>query len=400
MTVKKLFGKLHLWFGLASGLVVFIVCITAAIWAFSPEIEEWTQPYRHVAKQEKPFLPVTQLQQIAEKQMPGKKTNRVIFNGNDKSAVADFYGEGYYYTIFMNPYNGTVLKKKDNRGDFFGVVITGHYTLWLGEVGGQIVKWGTLIFLIMLITGIVLWWPRNKAARKQRFSIKLKASPKRLNYDLHNVLGFYASWILVCAALTGLVWTFDWLRSAEYWLGSGGKTMPEYPEPLSIKNEKETLVLNGIDSVFAVNLAQYNNPYYAAVGFPSGDSASYNISIYPKKRYYDGDDYYFNQYTLQEIPVNFYGQYKNANGGERLSRMNYDIHIGNILGLPGRIAMFLAVLIGASLPITGFYIWWGRNKANKKKTKKEDRKSVIENYFAKKRLSKVKVDEQGIKNLS
>jgi uncharacterized iron-regulated membrane protein len=46
--------------------------------------------------------------------------------------------------------------------------------------------------------------------------------------------------------------------------------------------------------------------------------------------------------------------------------MNYDIHIGSIFGLTGRIAMFLAVLIGASLPITGFYIWWGRNNKKKK----------------------------------
>jgi uncharacterized iron-regulated membrane protein len=45
--------------------------------------------------------------------------------------------------------------------------------------------------------------------------------------------------------------------------------------------------------------------------------------------------------------------------------MNYDIHIGNILGLPGRIAMFFAALIGASLPITGFYIWWGRKRKHK-----------------------------------
>jgi uncharacterized iron-regulated membrane protein len=62
--------------------------------------------------------------------------------------------------------------------------------------------WGTyvvgipvIIFVIMLITGIVLWWPKNKAARKQRFAFKWKniKSWKRKNYDLHNVLGFYAS---------------------------------------------------------------------------------------------------------------------------------------------------------------------------------------------------------------
>lgn len=41
---------------------------------------------------------------------------------------------------------------------------------------------------------------------------------------------------------------------------------------------------------------------------------------------------------------------------EVLARNNYDIHVGNVLGFPGRVAMFLAVLVGASLPVTGFLI--------------------------------------------
>jgi uncharacterized iron-regulated membrane protein len=40
--------------------------------------------------------------------------------------------------------------------------------------------------------------------------------------------------------------------------------------------------------------------------------------------------------------------------------MYYDIHIGKILGLPGQLLVFFASLIVASLPITGFYIWYGR----------------------------------------
>lgn len=378
MTVKKIFGKLHLWLGLASGVVVFIVCITGAIWAFSPEIEDAVQSYRHVQASEQSFLPVSRLKEIAEKYVPGKKANSIDFLGKDKSASIYFYGEDYYNTVFLNPYDGAFLKLKDNKTDFFGIVISGHYSLWLGEAGGAIVKWATVIFLIMLISGIVLWWPKNKAARKQRFKMKLGTSHKRLNYDLHNVLGFYAAWVLVFAAITGIIWTFDWAADAEYWLASGGKEMPEYPNPVAKKQPGNTLVLNGIDSVFNARLQQYNNPYLASVRFPENDSAAFNISFYPYKRYYDNDDFYFNQYTFSEIPVAAFGKYADANGGEKLSRMNFDIHIGNIIGLPGRIAMFLAVLIGASLPVTGFYIWWGRNKKQSKKQLL--RKSVTKKY--------------------
>lgn len=384
MTIKKVFGKLHLWFGLATGSVVFVICIPAAIWAFSPELENLTQRYRHVKIESNPFLSVNDLRAIAEKQLPGKKANRINLEGKEKAAMVDFYGEGYYYTAFINPYNGQLLKFKNNENDFFRIVITGHYTLWLGKVGGQIVKWSTLIFLVMLVSGIILWWPKNKAARKQRFKIKFGTSTKRLNYDLHNVLGFYGSWIVLFAVLTGLVWTFDSLSKTEYWLASGGKNMAEYPNPIAKKTMNAVAKSNGIDSLFNRHLQQYNNPYAAIISFPSNDSAAYSISIYPKQRYYDSDTYFYNQHTLQAIPVAAYGLYANANGGEKLSRMNYDIHIGNIVGLPGRVAMFLAVLIGASLPVTGFYMWWGKRRKNKKAAKEKANKILSASFNQKK----------------
>jgi uncharacterized iron-regulated membrane protein len=57
----------------------------------------------------------------------------------------------------------------------------------------------------------------------------------------------------------------------------------------------------------------------------------------------------------------------NLNKGQIIRNMYYDIHIGKILGFPTQLAVFFASLIVASLHVTGFYIWWGRN--NKKKTK-------------------------------
>ncbi len=91
----------------------------------------------------------------------------------------------------------------------------------------------------MLVSGIVLWWPRNKARRKSSFRIKLDASPKRLNYDLHNVLGFYACWIVVFAAFTGLVWSFTWMAQAEFWVFSGGK---KRPAAVPVKSDKNMLL--------------------------------------------------------------------------------------------------------------------------------------------------------------
>jgi uncharacterized iron-regulated membrane protein len=72
---------------------------------------------------------------------------------------------------------------------------------------------------------------------------------------------------------------------------------------------------------------------------------------------------YFDQYTLKEIEVNhIYGKLNSSTNSDKLMRMNYDIHTGGIFGFSGKIFAFLISLLIASLPITGFFIWYGRKK--------------------------------------
>src|SRR5690606_24626577 len=121
----------------------------------------------------------------------------IEYPGAGKAAVVFYWDEEEAYEMaFLNPYTAEVLKVKDMNRDFFRIVVMGHFYLWLPpEIGQPIVATASLVFALMLISGVVLWWPRNRAARKQRFSLRMGASFKRLNYDLHNVLGFYASWV-------------------------------------------------------------------------------------------------------------------------------------------------------------------------------------------------------------
>lgn len=72
----------------------------------------------------------------------------------------------------------------------------------------------------------------------------------------------------------------------------------------------------------------------------------------------------YDQYTGRLLKTSTFKDKKN---GEKIEYLNYDIHVGRILGLPGKILAFFASLVSASLPITGFYIWWGRRKKKLKK---------------------------------
>src|SRR5690606_14052036 len=140
--------------------------------------------------------------------------------------------------VYVNPFSGEVLSVQDEKNGFFNIVKFIHWSFLLNSDWGKyVVGIPVLIFLFMLISGIVLWWPRNKAARKQRFWFQWKniRNWKRQNYDLLCILGFYASFIALIVAITGLFYSFVFIQAFMYFVFSGGNTV--YPEFAHIQTE-------------------------------------------------------------------------------------------------------------------------------------------------------------------
>ena len=366
---KKAIGKIHLWLGLSSGIIVFIIAITGCLYAFQEEIQNSTEEYRFVEKQNKPFLPPSQLEQIARKELPGKALHAVKYNGAEKSAEAIFfhYEPTYYHIVYLNPYTGKVMETANMEDGFFRFILDGHFYLWLPpEIGQPVVASFTLVFLTLLLSGLYLWYPRNKNATKQRFRFKWKKDTKwkRKNYDLHNITGFYVLLIALIFAVTGLVWGFQWFAYS-YYTTFGGEKSLVYEDPISDKKSVPTA--NPLDKVWALMQKEYPTAKSIEVHPPENDSTSIAANANPEEGTFWKTDYrYFDQYTLEEKEVkHIYGKYDNAGTADKLMRMNYDLHTGAVFGLAGKIFAFLISLLIATLPISGFYIWWGRNKKKK-----------------------------------
>ncbi|TKC13273.1 PepSY domain-containing protein [Pedobacter polaris] len=370
---KYWIGRLHLWLGLISGLFVFFLGITGCILAFEREIEDAVQSYRFTSEQNKPLLPPTQLKAIADQALPNKKAHSINYQPGRTTQVVYYHdAPAYYYIVFVNQYTGKVLKVKNMDEDFFRIVIMGHYYLWLPpEIGQPILTTATMIFVFLLISGLILWWPKSKAARKQRFSVRLKSKWRRLNYDLHNVLGFYMTFIVIFIALSGMVMGFQWFAKSVYWVSSGGKSMKVFEETFSDTTSTAKLSLNAAaaDKLWAKFVKE--DPTFTGsydVHIPENEKLAVEIAKNPDPTTYWKADYrYFDQHTLKEIEVkHMYGKFSNASIADKISRMNYDVHIGSIAGIPGKIMAFIASLIAASMPVTGIIIWLGRKN---KKTK-------------------------------
>lgn len=384
MSFKKIILKLHLVLGLSSGLVVLILGITGCILAFELEIRNITEPYKFVKAENKAYLPPSILKDIAREHLVSKKVVGLDYAGKGKAVVASYFDESKYELVYLNPYNGAFLKHKDMTKDFFRIVIDGHFYLWLPhKIGQPVVASATLVFLFMLISGLILWWPRNKAAKKQRFSIKWSARWRRKNYDLHNVLGFYITWVAIFIAITGLVMGFQWFAKSVYWVTSGGENMVEHAHPVS-DTTKSLQLVSMEDYLWNEHRRNVQENESLAIYFASTPTDPFEVVINHKPgTYYNSDFFHYDRYTGKELvaPGSFAGKYADAKLADKIARLNYDIHVGAALGLPGKILAFFASLVAASLPVTGFLIYWGRR--NKKAKVKPTKAAVKTPEFAK-----------------
>jgi uncharacterized iron-regulated membrane protein len=380
-TFKKINNWLHLWLGLISGIIVLIVCITGCIWVFNEEITGLLEPETRVERQEKQVIMPSKLMQIAATEYPGVKLSYATYQQGRAIYLGLGERRGPNITLKVDPYSGKIITRevhKKGETNFFRFILNGHRFLWLPfEIGRPIVNYGTLVFVVLLITGLIWWYPKKwtQSTRDKSFKIKWGASFKRVNLDLHNVLGFYSLLFLLAIALTGMVYGIEWYSKGLYWVTSGGDSLPGRERETvsdSLMAGKFYTPQQAMDKAWTKVITRHPASEGFYYSFPDTARAKSLIfvTVYPNSgQFYNNLGYTFDQHTLKELPRDkVYGTpFEEATFGSKLRRMNYDIHVGSILGFPGKVLAFLASLIGASLPVTGFLIWWGRKGYGKKK---------------------------------
>ncbi|MCD2425142.1 PepSY domain-containing protein [Niabella pedocola] len=386
---KKWASRLHLWLGMAVGILVFIIAITGCLYVFKDEIENQLRKnaiFHHEPSIEtKTVLPLKTLETMVQQQcrepyqvhwvdVPvDKKRSYQFFYYETNPRAWNYFSEYIIYkSVYVNPFTGKVLAVYDEKNGFFNIVKIIHWSFLLNSGWGKYVTGiPVLIFLVMLITGIILWWPKNKKARKQRFWFQWKnvKAWRRKNYDLHSILGFYASFIALLLAITGLFYAFAFIQNAIYFGFSGGKTtMPDFSH-ITTKAPDSLRNTHTIDKMAHQVEALYPTAFSYSIDLGNehmDDHEHPNFSIYVKQLGYSY--HIMHQLIFDEnsgaLLKNY--NYKEKNLGEKAVGANYDVHVGAILGLPTKIIAFVASLICASLPVTGFLVWYGRRRKKKK----------------------------------
>lgn len=113
-------------------------------------------------------------------------------------------------TVFVNPYTGEVLGDLDPSTTWNTWANNVHGTFFLNETGDYLIEIAAGLAILLVITGLYLWWPRRGQSLKDVF-IPRFGKGKRLTWrDLHASIGFWLAPIILFFMISGLAWTAIW----------------------------------------------------------------------------------------------------------------------------------------------------------------------------------------------
>ena len=383
--MKKAFRKIHLWLSVPFGLIITVICLSGAALVFEDEVTELCRrDLYYVEKVSGAPLPVEYLIEKVAGTLPDSvAVTGVSISSDAERAYQVNLSKPRRASVYVDQYTGEV-KGRHERAPFFLTMFKLHRWLLDGMKPDGGIFWGkmivgvsTLMFVFVLISGIVIWWPRTKKALK----IAVGKGRRRFWYDLHVAGGMYALVLLLAMALTGLTWSFSWYRAGFYKVfgvemkqrAGHGALQTAHGTPQTVHGTLQTAhggKSGRNSSEEGRRNREHTSPYacwqqvyeelkarnagYKQITVSNG-SASVSFERFGNQR--AADRYAFNPQDGEITEVTLY---KDTDASGKMRGWIYSVHVGSWGGMFTRILTFIAALLGGTLPLTGYYLWLRR----------------------------------------
>lgn len=408
--MRKVFRKLHLWLSVPFGIVVAVICFTGALLVFEDEITSLYYSGVSTVEPQREVLPLGVIVEKVEQGLSsGTEVTGVVVSSSPCEAYKVNLSKPRRAALYVNQYTGEVQGDYRRLGFFSGVL---RLHRWLMDTkpndGG--IYWGkiavgasALVFVVLLLTGLVLWLPRNRKMFKNRLKVVFSKGKNRLWYDLHVTGGFYAALLLLVMALTGLTWSFGWYSDSFYSLFLSSESdvsiVTQLPDAttgattVSHNRAAQATLVSENDAVSAASflaaqsdgstgatvkadgvsgataVANYSaagkygswSKALEAVAALCPDFAEITVSAGSVSVKYDGwgnsrasDKYNFDESAGTLLSVQ---EYAGTTEKSRVRGWVYSLHTGSWGGVVVKLLYFLAALLGTALPLTGYYFW-------------------------------------------
>ena len=361
MTSRQVVLQVHLWVGLGAGLILAVVGATGSLYVIEPELSRLLSADTYVtAGEASRFASDQDLVRYIEAETGGRIESLQWPRRGRETYLFKLFGDARWHHVDQT--TGRITAGDENFGNAaLAFVLDLHTTLTIGPVGIYVTGTASLLLALVLIsTGLYLWWPRSLRVLRKRVTVKREASGKSFHYALHSAGGFWFAIPLFLMALTGAYFAFyetaqrvvDVLTFSEPAVdGWSMRSAPPSPEraPLTIVQALDVMDRHHT-GFHRRNLWMTDDPTGTlSLGYQGPEEG---VHAGPDRRVFLTVDRYtgalLHEYNPDLLP----------RGSRLTARWAGPLHYGEFAGWPTRILWAAGGLLPALLLFTGFMVWW------------------------------------------
>ncbi|MED1203617.1 PepSY-associated TM helix domain-containing protein [Heyndrickxia acidicola] len=377
----------HFYAGIIFAPILIILAITGAIYLFKPYFDPLLNTNLHYVQEgSKELTPPLQLTAVKERYPDAAITSFTNINDPRRATEIGVNQGKVAYTVFVNPYTGKVLGELENDKELMNIIENLHGKLLAGTIGDNIVELSASWAIILLLTGLYLYFPREKQTIREVLRIRTTKGSRIFWRDLHASVGFWMTIVLIMLVLTGLPWACSFgnrlnsfiqkhhLTNAPANMLNGSivskkinkeiaKTTwsaENLPVPESVYKNKGMLPIENI-----INLANNTNVYPGyTINMPEGGKGVYIISTWgwaagSVKNYVTMD---IDQYS-GKVLLNY--RWKDYSFFDKAIETGIALHEGRYFGVTNLIIDLIACFSLIFIVISGITMWWRRRPQGK-----------------------------------
>lgn len=357
----------HFWAGLLACPALLVVAITGGLYTFREEIEDWLYADQRFVSPVGEQKPLSEQLAAVRSAYPDWTPKRVTLSPDPRKSTVvqvDRPAAEQGTAVTLNPYTAAVIADGELRSPFFTGVLKLHRSLFAGTLGRVVVELATSWTLVLLVSGVYLWWPKRWSRIRGVWVPRLRSNPYVVLRDLHTIGGVFLTPIIALIAFTGLFFTIVWLWSFNAVTDGAGKFPRHLISAPVLKSTGEYLSPLD-DSVVDVAIAKAKEQYpeyRLQVSLPMDTSTPITVTARPGSVTTEIHFLVVEAASGEIVAVN---HSQDLPLWERARLAVLPIHMGTIGGLTTKIIALFACLVLAGLAVSGLAMWLVRRPNGK-----------------------------------
>lgn len=227
----RIVWRWHFYAGLFCLPFIVVLSLTGAVYLFKPQLDRLSESaYDHMALTSAPRSLDEQVA-AALASMPGARLDALELRADRADAARVIVmkeGEGEdvaSYRVLVRPDTLQILDTVDQRFTLSGLAGNIHSDMFLGVPGHVAMELAGAWAIVMIISGLYLWWPRDSRGLAGVLYPRLSSGRRLFWRDIHAVTGVWISFFALFLLLTALPWTTVWGKSFRYSRSIGEKIL-------------------------------------------------------------------------------------------------------------------------------------------------------------------------------